>query len=474
MEERKEECYLIAERINKHFAQYQSRPALLCLKVKLDRFSYWPYKLVKLTINNNDCFLWPVTRWTQPAIIVPCQSRDLEDRNKAKELALRILNAISWNQNYGLQNEDNPFVQNSVSPPFQYAASLEPIIIPISDTMISQKLLLDENDELSFPTDRKAQKALALYRETLNQDNIFYKFLGFARILNLKCNDGGVQWINDNVKDIQFFRNIEAYNAFKKLDQELKKYNKHSTLGEYLYKSGRCAIAHTNNEISVNPDNPEDEKRIRNEVPIMKEIARQFMEKEYKIKTPETIYREHNYELKGFGELLGWSTLEKLRKNVDVVRLDEEISQVFINEISDISIRLRDQTDDVNDNLIIHEAKRIDGVIFITCLSVDGYIEVTLCLDFIAGRIECPDLPNCFSVKIDNSEKSKELFEKQKAFVIKLIRNGILEIWSGDKLLGRKDPYLPDIRFEREVIPHMQKLSYDHLMNAKPIETTTL
>jgi hypothetical protein len=59
-------------------------------------------------------------------------------------------------------------------------------------------------------------------------------------------------------------------------------------VGEYLYGQGRCAVAHANNT-TVDPDDYADRRRLSADLPLVKEVAALFIEKELGIE------REHTF-----------------------------------------------------------------------------------------------------------------------------------------------------------------------------------
>jgi hypothetical protein len=133
-------------------------------------------------------------------------------------------------------------------------------------------------DYLPDPPDPKAKLALALYREGLSVNLIPYKVLGFFKVINIICDKGPaqIQWIKGN---LQF---ITEYTAIKRIDT-LK--NTEPDVARYLYVSGRCAVAHAfDQNIVVNPDDPGDLVRLRNDLPVIRELARVAIERVFGVK----------------------------------------------------------------------------------------------------------------------------------------------------------------------------------------------
>jgi hypothetical protein len=115
---------------------------------------------------------------------------------------------------------------------------------------------------LAAPSEASARLALAIYREARGVRSIFYEFLGYFKILNMIQNDGKSQiaWINDNLhklKDEQSLKRLAVLNSSE------------PEVGNYLYVSGRCAVAHASVSPVANPDNRGDEARLAGDRPIM-------------------------------------------------------------------------------------------------------------------------------------------------------------------------------------------------------------
>ena len=113
--------------------------------------------------------------------------------------------------------------------------------------------------------------ALGLYREGITSNSVFYSFLSYFKIITIKYphQKQVVKWINDNIENIH---------GRPDLINHLQN-NKVGDIGQYLYSSGRCALAHADwqrkmrGEEVVNPNNYTDNMRIGKELPLIKELA---------------------------------------------------------------------------------------------------------------------------------------------------------------------------------------------------------
>ncbi|MCK4233592.1 hypothetical protein KAU34_02250 [candidate division WOR-3 bacterium] len=113
---------------------------------------------------------------------------------------------------------------------------------------------------------------LGFFKEGISSKSNFYKFLSFFKIINIKYANGPEQkkWINKNI--IGLTRSRDKLNQLRK--------DGVTDFGEYLYHSGRCAIAHANIKPIIDVDAYDHNYRINVSAPIMQELADIFLRKE--------------------------------------------------------------------------------------------------------------------------------------------------------------------------------------------------
>jgi len=118
-----------------------------------------------------------------------------------------------------------------------------------------------------------ADLALGLFREGMSVNSAPFAFLSYFKILNIKHAGGSAQknWINQNIQHLWYSPAVDRLNDLKKTV---------SDIGKYLYEEGRCAVAHANGSPIVNPDDYADKRRMENDLPLMKELAALFIERE--------------------------------------------------------------------------------------------------------------------------------------------------------------------------------------------------
>lgn len=111
--------------------------------------------------------------------------------------------------------------------------------------------------------------ALALYKEGRNSESVFYEFLSYWKILEVALPDKGTRWAWINT-------NVSRGGLERQRVQEIAA--QASDIAEYLYNSGRCAIAHVFHQPTVDPDDREDNLRISKDVRLVEELARMVID----------------------------------------------------------------------------------------------------------------------------------------------------------------------------------------------------
>jgi len=322
-----------------------------------------------------------------------------------------------------------------------------------------------ELDYLPDPTDQRVRWALAFYREGLSLEryNVAYATLSFFKILNILANTGPKQkaWINANFADL----GSNGHTKFE-ITRRLTELN-HSgvaDIGEYLYASGRCAVAHAGTNPTVDPENPDDMERLSKDLPLIRAMAAHVIEKELNIKSRHTVWREHLYELAGFEELLGPVVTGRLKTKDATLTVDDVAVVTRIR----IGIKNR-QPYTVLDNLSVRNAAISEGKIEVRMSSDDGLIEVDLVLNFPDERMIF-DLDNGFRVADDGSEHGARQIVSALHFMTDYICNGKLQIFNAEtgSLLGRKDAYIP-----MNIVPGFAAEHFNQLINKYEAEAET-
>ena len=296
--------------------------------------------------------------------------------------------------------------------------------------------------ELPDTLDRNARAALSFYREGLALDNISYKFLSFYKIVNLFVGRNGKSrkqelWINNNLTSL-----TRGSDAQKRVNELQKTVN---DVGKYLYTSCRCAVAHADAGMGkfVDPEDIDELTRLNADLPLVRAISQIIIEKEYGIKSRQTIYREHIYELRGFKPILGDKLVKRIANG-------EKIDPSEIPVLPNLSIRVAHNqkfADSMSVSVFeVLQAKVIsvvNGVMDLEC-SKAPLASVVIGLDFKNERILF-DPCTCFVLKDDRSLTPVQFAIDFNVFLKVYYCNGTLELWNAntEELLGYTDPFLP-------------------------------
>lgn len=285
-------------------------------------------------------------------------------------------------------------------------------------------------EHLPDPSDQKAELALALYREASAVNVIPCQFLGYYKIINILRDSGKDQkaWIANAVP------RLADADAVRRRDQILQA---HGEVAEYLYTSGRCAVAHVFQDPVINPDNPEDAQRLATDLPLIKALAEHAVEHEFGVKSFRTILREHLFELEGFRELFGDETVAELKagKSVDSTRLG----------IPDrMPVRLKEQPRfSAFEGLADSVTAADHGVVRVRLRRDDGLLEAVVLLCFPDERLFF-DLIHNAVIRDDGSLTAAEAVLDFIQFERAWMANGVNDLWDSEtgRRLGQSAPVM--------------------------------
>ena len=377
----------------------------------------WPQKETELTFKNRKFLLKPETASHAPSICL--NSDNDENRDEDMTLCREFMSSLAWTEHKPVREE---MVCGN--------GGERPIMVGKGPKWQCIKALKFKCDYLPELTDDKSNLALAIYREALNVSSAPYSFLGFFKIINIIKPHGNSQkkWINDNVGK------ITDYYAVEKL-KELMKVT--TNIGDHLYHSGRCAIAHAFSGVIVNPDDVSDTRRLHQELPIIQALAELAIEQELGVKSRSTIWKEHLYELDGFKQIVP-NDLREILKRKESISTNIEIS------FPKMTVGIRNKPDYSGFTSMDFKCIDIaDGVLVLHGTSEDGLIEMFLGLNFADERLKY-DILNAVRIRNDGSIQSIEYAISHKRFMIDLLCNGefIVKDTTTSKTLGRTDPFI--------------------------------
>jgi len=154
--------------------------------------------------------------------------------------------------------------------------------------------------------EENVRKALAFWREGKRLEGVHasYSFLSYYKVIESQFDNSKkkVAWIEQAIDKL-------TDRAAKRVS-ELRSDN--IDVSRHLFESGRCAVAHASldGEI-VDPDIPEDRRRLSEDLVVMGEIARAYICEELKVPDSRSLYRERN-RLEPWDSLLSDEILDGL------------------------------------------------------------------------------------------------------------------------------------------------------------------
>ncbi len=385
------------------------------LVIGLETEIAWPTKDTHVDYRGWEIVLRPETESLAPTIAIPFESP--RTREEALVVGREFLSALVWVEGRCLRET---LVTGGGGPTFVGKGPS----VPMTDPNFKIEYLPE-------PPDNKTRLALALYREALNVNSVPYRFLGFYKIINMLHKGGPDQklWINSTIVCLD---NYEAKNRLAALQLT------EPDIGQYLYVSGRCAVAHAFDDPIVDPDRSQDLQRLAADIPLMRALAEYAIEHEFKIRSVETIWREHIYELDGFRAILGADVVSQLKQRKPLAN--------SLLSLPKTSIRLHDQQPFMAfENLGAEVIAANDGRLLIQCISGDGLVKTGFALNFADERLEFDPAANT-RVTDDGSNIAMKYTADVCRFAREWLRNGELEVWDADEKtrLGRCRPFVPD------------------------------
>jgi len=183
----------------------------------------------------------------------------------------RFLSALAW-------KNDQPTITHN-----GFSGSSVPQAIPVYQVPLGYSTTDCFPNELIEIKDEKCLRAIALYREGLGSlHNVPFKFLSFFKVLNVFWNDKKTKGVNPLVEGIRAeLPNLADRDAQARIAEIGKQ---HVDVAEYLYKYGRCAVAHAFQKPVVDPDDVADLHGLSENLWLMRRLAAHVIFKHFGIK----------------------------------------------------------------------------------------------------------------------------------------------------------------------------------------------
>lgn len=302
-------------------------------------------------------------------------------------------------------------------------------------------------DYLPDPSDPKAKLALALYREGLSVNLTPYQFLGFFKVINIIRDKGKEQkqWIRDN---LQYVTERDARKRIAAIQTN------NADVADYLYFSGRCAVAHAFDQANiVNPDDPADLIRSSEDLPVIRELARIAIEREFGVKSERDFHVEHLYELEGLHSLFGEALVARIKEGEEVPHEEVPLPQM-------LSLRLRDR-----DRIELFELMNAaivyvrHGTVRIRLGSACNNLVVFVTLDFAHESLVSDPLTDIQLYDDGTPDAAQMMLQWAQLHRWWFGGNGVIELWgAAGKRLARSQHYMPPVnsRFPHEEFEKME------------------
>jgi len=384
--------------------------------------SFWPVAAQKMHWRGADIWIMPIMKGFYPAVammVPPGRSRA-----ECEVLVMRFISMLSWVEEKGFSLEFGGLSGGNLPRPVGREKE--------------RGLSISAEFDLSyFPevTDEKAMLALALMREGRGINHVGYAFLSFYKILETAFPDDKtrIAWIAASIASLTGYNVKEALDGIR-----AQGITTPAAIGQHLFSSGRCAMAHGAHEPIIDPDKLVDLRRLGSELPIVRQLAIKAIEEIFGVETSGTNYRKHLYELDGFKTIFGPEVVQGMQNGTPPT------DQRTI-DIPDISMRIR-----LKENYAPLEGLRCKRLGYVGKLlqlhfeSLQGDIEVDFALDFENERIVFDTFDGVGIRDMGTAESAARIHEVRR-FSHDYFGNGQLHIVETDtgKLIGRKDAFVP-------------------------------
>ena len=381
---------------------------------------FWPTKVQTASYRGFDIAILPPTREGHfPALAVNLAKGQAE--TEARKAIMGFLSALCWiNRHVGARVESwtGGSMAYGMGGRGQVTLSVHPF----------------ELDYLPEPADPKARLALALCREAAALNSSTYAVISYFRVFETHFQGGSRDiktWLNTNIGSVTDGR-------VKEIVDRLASTN--SDVGDYLYDACRSAAAHgkIGTRVIVDPDDPEDDRRLARDLPLIRAMAIKLTEEILGIQTTSTVYREHLYELSGFKPRF-------TREALDSFVAGQPCPEGQVVDIPNVNIGLFDHPAFPGlCGLEPVHLQAVEGGVKVVWRRVDGLVEFHAVLDFKSERLVfeiARDLPVFDDQTAEAMEVAASVVEFQKGYFL----NGRLRIDDADtgQLLSRKDAFLP-------------------------------
>jgi len=226
----------------------------------------WPSEQKEIEYGGRKLVLMPMTRDNFASIHVEMSGLSSVE---AMTLINRFLSALAW------KCDEPAFCTGG------WGGNPMPVPVQRHDRRLGYSPSSFYPEYLVEISDDKAKLAIALYREGLSLESIPYKFLSFFKILNIFWKDKTINNENLIITELRhYLYRIDNEEAIKRVTYISDKFG---DAAQYLYKSGRCAVAHAYIDPIVDPDDISDSHRLSEDMCVVKCVAKNLIKEKFKI-----------------------------------------------------------------------------------------------------------------------------------------------------------------------------------------------
>ena len=379
----------------------------------------WPVKAQKVTYRGAVVWILPLMRRFYPAVVM--KRPEGMSRQDCERHLMRFLSILSWVEKHGARVEY--FTGGSVPQPMGWEKERGFVICEEFDTSYFPE-----------PASEKALLALALMREGRGLNHPGYAFLSFYRVLEvaLPTRRQRDAWVKTRLQGS--LRDHVGNTAL----EELRKRGVEN-IGDHLYQSNRCAVAHAAEEPVIDPDNPEDFRRLSSELAIISSLAALAIEELLGVETNQTVWEKHYYELAGFKHVFGAEIVDQVKKG-------EQVPDGHMVEFPELSVQLRKHEPyKPLERMRPFGLRQIGTTIHIGLKSLSERARFLCILDFEQERLHFNIHTDLTINRDDGSPEYAEEMAELVRFQVDYIGNGQLHIYETDTgaLVSRKDAFIP-------------------------------
>lgn len=207
------------------------------------------------------------------------------------------------------------------SHPVPYSAGKQ----PFGSVIVSGPYGFDCN-YMPVVSDDNTRKALAFWRDGVRLQHIHdgYSFLSFYKVIESQFRKGEERkaWIADNL----------SYLTDRAANRVLEIREMGSDVGEHIYLSGRCAVAHAtlDRTDTINPDNAEDLDRISKDLVVIRALADRFIRKELGVPDENQVLKHRDALSPGY-RYLKQAHIEEIRNKGTVNSEELGLNQLEVS-----------------------------------------------------------------------------------------------------------------------------------------------